>query len=112
MRVLKLAHRLTEKRFVHREQLMAQGNNLPRKFKTVSLLSDNLDAAPKRDLLIKIGRFCPKFTVFSELYNQDSYKRMVSAMTPILAEEFNHCFQSSFRCEVINQVEVEIEEDS
>ena len=61
---------------------------------------------PKRDILIKIGRHCPRFTVFSELANQKSFKEMIENMSSTVTEEFKHCFQPTFRSSLITQMEV------
>jgi hypothetical protein len=50
-----------------------------------------------RDILIKIGQLCPHFTLFTELAHQDSFAELAKKLTPVVTEELNRCFKSTWR---------------
>ena len=55
----RLARKLTEKRFDYNAQ--------SQKVFTMSIISSMFLHPSKRDTLLKMGRLCPKFSVFTEL---------------------------------------------
>lgn len=107
VRLLKLARRITLKHFKYDPYVKKNPwDGYRRDYATVSHLSENMFEGPKRDILLKIGRHCPKFTLFSELASKYSFSDMVSNMSNTVAEEFKHCFQPTFRSSLITQMEV------
>ena len=84
----RLALKLTEKRFRY--------DRKTKELQTVSFLSDALESSQLRDVLLRIGRLAPDFTIFSELVSQDSFKTLISSLSPMVIEQLDTCFKPSF----------------
>lgn len=61
--------------------------------KTSSILSRKFGDAAKRDTLIKLGRMCPEFTIFTELASQACFERLIDNISATFINELNNCFQ-------------------
>ena len=93
-----LAQKLTEKSI----EFNQESNQL----KTLSILQWELDDPAKRDVLIKIGRLTPSFSIFSELTSQDSFQKLFQKLSPTVIEELNHCFMETHKTSLIQQMEM------
>ena len=46
----------------------------------------------RRDSLLKIGRLCPQFTVFTELATQECFSNLIGNLSGAVVKELDHCF--------------------
>ena len=57
-----------------------------------------------RDLILKIGRNSPSFTIFSTFDNQVDFKVFLEKMTFQSSQEMSHCLQETFSTTQIESV--------
>ena len=82
--MFKISRRITQKYCETHYSVHDTKNNKVCKVRTASILSKVLHKSSQRDILLKIGRLCPQFTLFSELASQDSFMEISSSFSPTL----------------------------
>ena len=60
--------------------------------KLLSYLQKNMTKTSERDILMKIGRFSPAFTMVGGFNSQEDFREMLQSATPQISQELNNCF--------------------
>lgn len=92
----RLALKLTEKCFKYCK--------VTKEVKTISIVAEMFKEPSKRDILLKIGRMCPNFSIFSEIATQDDFGKLLNNLSPAIIDELNNCFKSNFKTKLIVQL--------
>jgi len=70
---------------------------------TQSLFSKLWQDPATRDVMLKIGRLYPRFTIFTEFASQETFASALKKLTPTLTQELNNCFHDTSRTRMIAQ---------
>lgn len=92
----RLALKLTEKCFKYCK--------VSKEVKTISIIAEMFKEPSKRDILLKMGRMCPNFSIFSEIATQDDFGKLLNNLSPAIIDELNNCFKSNFKTKLIVQL--------
>ena len=82
---------------------IADENDQKAKVITKSLFSKIWEDPATRDVMLKIGRLYPRFTIFTEFASQDTFASALKKLTPTLTQELNNCFHDTSKTRMIAQ---------